>query len=199
MLADVSGSMAGEPIQALWKLFEDVICLLMHDPYALETGYVSLITYSFNVEMSPFCELASFELPQLPKIKSGPKNCGLALMKFLESYKEEFKIDSPTGRSDWPPLVFLGTCGAPSDIAIFNQAVKDIKSLNFQQIYIYHGNDKKKNYYLPLSNNIFSLYNYSDDLLFTTRHLWVGETIECPIQECSEELPPPPPGINIII
>ena len=83
--------MAGEPIKALWQLFEDVIAVLRKDPYALETAYVSLITYSSVVEMSPLCELPSFKLPNLPNITSGPKNCGLALKKVLDKL-DQFKF-----------------------------------------------------------------------------------------------------------
>ena len=46
LLLDVSGSMTGEPITAVQNGVQTMVSALMGDPQALESAYISVITFS---------------------------------------------------------------------------------------------------------------------------------------------------------
>ena len=211
LIADTSGSMRGEPIKEVWNLYGGIIDVLKHDPFALETVYVSIINYACDVEMTPFREISSFEMPELPHITSGPKNCGLALEKLLESYKNDYVEETPYQKGDWTPIVFLATYGIPSDIAVFNHAVQKIKKSGSKLIiYLLHGDEKKTEPYHSLTENIYSLKEF--DASFVKKILLWSLDIECEyihddsiefsperVNNDSTEIPPPPPEVNIVL
>ena len=211
LIADTSGSMRGEPIKEVWNLYGGIIDVLKHDPFALETAYVSIINYACDVEMTPFREISSFEMPELPHITSGPKNCGQALEKLLESYKNDYVEETPYQKGDWTPIVFLATYGTPSDIAVFNHAVQKIKKSGSKLIiYLLHGDEKKTEPYHSLTENIYSLKEF--DASFVKKILLWSLDIECEyihddsiefspegVNNDSTEIPPPPPEVNIVL
>ena len=45
LLLDTSGSMTGEPIEAVKNGVETLLSTLRQDPYTLETAFVSVITF----------------------------------------------------------------------------------------------------------------------------------------------------------
>ena len=215
LIADTSGSMRGEPIKEVWNLYGGIIDVLKHDPYALETAYVSIINYACDVEMTPFREISSFEMPELPHITSGPKNCGQALEKLLESYKNDYVEETPYQKGDWTPIVFLATYGTPSDIAVFNHAVQKIKEINKNgpklRIYLLHGDERKTEPYNFLTENIHLIKEF-DASIVKQIISFVGIEIECEyihddsiefsperVNNDSTEIPPPPPEVNIVL
>ena len=215
LIADTSGSMRGEPIKEVWNLYGGIIDVLKHDPFALETVYVSIINYACDVEMTPFREISSFEMPELPHITSGPKNCGQALEKLLESYKNDYVEETPYQKGDWTPIVFLATYGTPSDIAVFNHAVQKIKEINKNgpklRIYLLHGDERKTEPYNSLTENIHLIKEF-DASIVKQIISFVGIEIECEyihddsiefsperVNNDSTEIPPPPPEVNIVL
>ena len=215
LIADTSGSMRGEPIKEVWNLYGGIIDVLKHDPYALETAYVSIINYACDVEMTPFREISSFEMPELPHITSGPKNCGQALEKLLESYKNDYVEETPYQKGDWTPIVFLATYGTPSDIAVFNHAAQKIKEINKNgpklRIYLLHGDERKTEPYNSLTENIHLIKEF-DASIVKQIISFVGIEIECEyihddsiefsperVNNDSTEIPPPPPEVNIVL
>ncbi len=66
-LLDTSGSMYGEPIQALNNALSGMINTLRSDAQAiLETLWISIITFDREVkEIAPLTELLSFQLPEI--------------------------------------------------------------------------------------------------------------------------------------
>ena len=50
ILIDTSGSMRGEPIEAVKVGLADMISSLRLDPYALDTAHISIITYDRTVQ-----------------------------------------------------------------------------------------------------------------------------------------------------
>ena len=215
LIADTSGSMRGEPIKEVWNLYGGIIDVLKHDPFALETAYVSIINYACDVEITPFREISSFEMPELPHITSGPKNCGQALEKLLESYKNDYVEETPYQKGDWTPIVFLATYGTPSDIAVFNHAVQKIKEINKNgpklRIYLLHGDERKTEPYNSLTENIHLIKEF-DASIVKQIISFVGIEIECEyihddsiefsperVNNDSTEIPPPPPEVNIVL
>ena len=65
ILIDTSGSMHGEPIEAVRNGLQVLISSLRQDPYALETAYISVITFSSSAkQLIPLTELMSFQIPE---------------------------------------------------------------------------------------------------------------------------------------
>ncbi|HBX1529937.1 VWA domain-containing protein, partial [Klebsiella pneumoniae] len=64
LLLDTSGSMHGEPIEAVKNGVQTLLTTLKQDPYALETAYVSVITFDSTARQAvPLTDLLSFNLP----------------------------------------------------------------------------------------------------------------------------------------
>jgi uncharacterized protein YegL len=69
-LLDTSGSMFGEPIEALNNALSGMINTLRSDPQALDSLWISIITFDRNVqELVPLTELPSFQLPEIVSSK----------------------------------------------------------------------------------------------------------------------------------
>jgi uncharacterized protein YegL len=134
-LLDTSGSMNGEPIQALNNALSGMINSLRSDAQASETLWISIITFDRVVnEVSPLTELPLFQLPEITCPASGPTNTGKALELLFEKVKNEVKKGSPTQKGDWRPLLFVFTDGKPSDPQLYTEMIPRIKSLNFGSI-----------------------------------------------------------------
>ena len=66
LLLDTSGSMFGEPIEAVKNGVQMLLSTLRSDPYALETAYLSIITFDSKAEqIVPLTEISSFQLPRI--------------------------------------------------------------------------------------------------------------------------------------
>ena len=134
-LLDTSGSMNGEPIQALNNALSGMINSLRSDAQASETLWISIITFDRVVnEISPLTELPLFQLPEITCPQSGPTNTGKALELLFEKVTNEVKKGSPTQKGDWRPLLFVFTDGKPSDIQLYTEMIPKIKSLKFGSI-----------------------------------------------------------------
>ena len=61
LLLDCSGSMMGEPITAVQTGLQNLVATLRQDPYALETAYISVITFDSDARQTvPLTELSQF-------------------------------------------------------------------------------------------------------------------------------------------
>lgn len=66
LLLDTSGSMYGEPIEAVKNGVQTLISTLRSDPYALETAYLSIITFNSTAQqITPLTELAAIQQPNI--------------------------------------------------------------------------------------------------------------------------------------
>lgn len=78
LLLDTSGSMHGEPIEAVKNGVQTLLTTLKQDPYALETAYVSVITFDSTARQTvPLTDLLNFNLPSFSA--SGTTALGEAL------------------------------------------------------------------------------------------------------------------------
>ena len=112
LVLDTSGSMMGEPIEAVKNGVQVLVSTLRQDPYALETAHVSVITFNSDAQqVVPLNELTSF---QPPSITAQGQTClGKALALVAKKIDEEVQKTSADAKGDWKPLVFLMTDGAP--------------------------------------------------------------------------------------
>ncbi len=114
LLLDVSGSMQGDPIEAVRHGVRALISELRGDPQALETAYLSVITFNSSArQVTPLTELMLFKEPQLSA--GGATALGAALKLLADCIKSEVRKSTETQKGDWRPLVFILTDGAPTD------------------------------------------------------------------------------------
>lgn len=114
LVLDCSGSMSGEPIEAVKQGVKALISELKSDPQALETAYLSVITFDSTArQVSPLTELMLFKQPELNAV--GTTAMGAALKLLVSCIKSEVKKSTDSQKGDWKPLVFLLTDGAPTD------------------------------------------------------------------------------------
>lgn len=114
LLLDTSGSMFGEPIEAVRNGLQVLLSSLRSDPYALETVYLSVITFDSTArQVSPLTELMSFREPTLNA--NGCTALGGALQLLCDCIDKDLIKGTSETKGDWRPLVFLMTDGSPTD------------------------------------------------------------------------------------
>lgn len=114
LVLDTSGSMSGEPIEQVKNGVQMLVASLRQDPYALETAWLSVITFSSTADVAvPLTELTAFQPPAITA--SGATNLGDALIKVSECAQNDLVKTTATTKGDWRPMVFIMTDGAPTD------------------------------------------------------------------------------------
>lgn len=203
-LLDTSGSMYGEPIQALNNALNGMINTLRQDPQALDSLWISIITFDRDVsEICPLTELAMFQLPEITCPQSGPTHTGKALELLYNKVKTDIKKSTENEKGDWRPLLFLFTDGKPNDLMVYREAIPKIKTLNFGAIVCCAaGNLADDSLLKELTNDVVHLDN-ADSATLKQFFKWVSETIEQGNKSQgtgeSVTLPPPPAEITLII
>ena len=203
-LLDTSGSMRGEPIQALNNALSGMINTLRSDAQALDSLWISIVTYDREVkEIAPLTELVSFQLPEITCPQSGPTNTGAGLEYIIQQVKKDVIKGSSTQKGDWKPLLFVFTDGKPSDIQLYREKIVEIKNLNFGAVVGCAAGLKADDLILKeLTDNVVHL-DSADSSTLKQFFKWVSDTIEKgnKSQGTGEdlELPPPPDGIDPVI
>lgn len=204
ILIDTSGSMQGEPIESVKVGLSDMIASLRNDPYALETVWISLITYDSEVkQILQLTALEDLQIPEITTPESGPTHTGAALELLCNKYDSEVSMGSIEHKGDWMPLLFLLTDGKPSDIQLYNKMVLEVKKRMFTNIVACAAGPKAKTEPLKLlTENVYSLETM-DPATFGKFFSWVtiqvtggGKTIGV---TDSIELPQPPAEVNLVI
>jgi uncharacterized protein YegL len=114
LLLDVSGSMSGDPIEAVRQGMKTLLGELKSDPQALETVWISIITFGSQAQkVVPLTELILAKEPELHA--SGSTALGGALRMLKDSIETEVRKTTAEQKGDWKPMVFLMTDGAPTD------------------------------------------------------------------------------------
>ena len=92
ILLDTSGSMKGEPIHSVNVGLQSMLSALRQDPYALESVYISIIT--FDIEARVYLSLTPLEEIQIPEIEvpsSGATFMGAALELLAQEVETNVK------------------------------------------------------------------------------------------------------------
>lgn len=114
LVLDTSGSMVGEPIDALKAGVQILLDTLRQDPYALETAWISVITFSSEARLlAPLTELIHFRTPDLRA--GGYTSMGAALELLAQRISQDVVKASAGHKGDWKPMVFLLGDGVPTD------------------------------------------------------------------------------------
>ena len=203
-LLDTSGSMRGEPIQALNNALSGMVNTLRSDAQALDSLWISIITYDREIkEIAPLTELVSFQLPEITCPQSGPTNTGAGLEYVIQKVKNDVIKGSPTQKGDWKPLLFVFTDGKPSDMPLYREKINEIKNLNFGAVVGCAAGPKADDIILKeLTDNVVHL-DSADSSTLKQFFKWVSETIEQgnKSQGTGESItiPPPPSEITLVI
>jgi uncharacterized protein YegL len=113
-LLDISGSMMGQPIESVRQGVKAVINDLKTEPQAMETAYISIITFGSEArQIIPLTDILSFQEPNLDV--SGTTSLGAALSILDNCLENEVKKSTSTQKGDYKPLVILMTDGEPTD------------------------------------------------------------------------------------
>ena len=66
LLLDTSGSMMGEPIEAVKNGVQVMVSSLRQNPQAIETAFISIITFDSSArQVVPLTDLSSFQIPDI--------------------------------------------------------------------------------------------------------------------------------------
>lgn len=203
-LLDTSGSMNGEPIQALNNALSGMINSLRSDAQASETLWISVITFDRVVnEISPLTELPLFQLPEIICPPSGPTNTGKALELLFEKVTSEIKKGSPTQKGDWRPLLFIFTDGKPSDPQLYSEMIPKIKTLNFGTIVGCAAGSLADNSKLKELTETVVHLDTADSSTLKQFFKWVSDTIEHGNKSMGTidtvSLPTPPSEVHLVI
>ncbi|MCK5726889.1 MAG: VWA domain-containing protein [Thiotrichaceae bacterium] len=203
LLLDTSGSMYGEPIQALNNALAGMINELRSDAQASETLWISIITFDRDVnEIVPLIDLPTLQVPEIKCPESGPTYTGMALEVLYNKVKSEVRKTTNEQKGDWKPLLFLFTDGNPSDTGLYNRMIPKIKSLGFSTIIGCAAGLKANEERLKeLADTVVHLET-ADSSTLKQFFKWVSETIDrgnnsLGVNE-TMQLPPPPSEMNIV-
>jgi len=203
LLLDCSGSMKGEPIEAVRQGIKALLSELKSDPQALETAYISVITFDSSArQTSPLTELMLFKEPQLEA--GGATSLGGALNVLIDCINLEVRKSTETQKGDWRPLVFILTDGSPTDTEDFRLAVQKIKSAKTANIIACAAGAKAKTEYLKqITDNVLMMNTLSAGDL-AKFFAWVSSSVKISSQKLDQKpgedlmLPPPPQGFVIV-
>lgn len=114
LLLDTSGSMTGEPIEAVKNGVQMMVHSLRQNPQAIETAFVSIITFDSEAkQLIPLIDLASFQTVDLKA--AGTTALGAALSLLADKLENEVTKTTLEQKGDWKPIVFIMTDGVPTD------------------------------------------------------------------------------------
>ncbi len=204
LLLDTSGSMFGEPIAALNNGVSLLIHTLSNDPIALDSVWVSIITFNSKItQLQPLTALADIPLQNINCPRSGPTLTGKALEFLEKKVKVEVRKNSANQKGDWRPVLVIFTDGKASDSSLFNKMIQPIKDLNFATILACGAGEKVDFSELEkLTTNIMRLdtLNGEDFMKFFK---WVSTSIEASSKtigiKSNVTLPLPPLDIDQVM
>ena len=195
LLLDCSGSMSGEPIEAVRQGIKALLTELKGDPQALETACLSVITFNSTArQISPLTELMLFKEPELTA--GGATALGGALCVLADCIKNEVRTSTATQK------VFLLTDGAPTDN--LDDGIDALKQVSYGNIIACAaGANANTNTLRKITNNVLMMNNLTAGDL-AAFFAWVSSSVKASSKSIDAkpgeavQLPPPPQGFVIV-
>ncbi|SUO91616.1 vWA domain-containing protein [Suttonella indologenes] len=204
LLVDTSGSMHGEAIEAVRNGLQVLVSALRQDPYALETAYLSVIAFNSEArQLTPLTELMSFQVPDIQA--GGTTALGGALSLLADCIEREVVKGNAETKGDWKPVIFLLSDGSPTDnLQSGIEALKRIKTGTF--VACAAGSAADSNTLKQITETVVSL-DTADATSIKSFFKWVSSSISVSSQKIElgkepnglDELPPPPPELNVVL
>jgi uncharacterized protein YegL len=206
LLLDTSGSMAGEPVEQVKNGVQMLVSGLRQDPYALETAWLSVITFDAAAkEATRLTELTAFQPPNLQA--SGGTALGQGLSLLADCAKRDVVKTTAARKGDWRPMVFIMTDGHPTDD--WQKGLARFKQEKWGVVVgcAVGGADTGVLKQIAGEESVVKL-DTSDSASIRAFFKWVtasvsasSKSVEGAGKEVSGlgELPPPPPEINVVV
>ena len=204
LLLDTSGSMNGEPIEAVKNGIQVMLGSLRQNPQAIETACLSIITFDSSAkQIIPLTDLASFQMVDIKA--SGTTALGEALQLVSTCIDREVTKTTPEQKGDWKPLVFIMTDGIPTDN--WQAGLSEFKKRKTAfTVACAAGGSADTSILKQISENVVSLdtdtQSISKFFLWVTASIGTSSTkVETSGKEVTglNELPPPPKELNIVV
>lgn len=205
LLLDTSGSMAGAPIVAVNNGVGLLYRELMNNPNALETVWISVITFAQEAKRYPLSELTKFTPPTLSA--GGPTALGAALRELGRGLDGDLIPNSPDRKGDYKPLAFLLTDGAPTDewksaaLALKNRPTTRLSTF----IALGCGDEVKVDVLKEVADTVMLMRDVQAESL-QEFFRWVSASVKqasiaaprIGTGESLTQMPPPPPSIEVL-
>ncbi len=197
--------MFGEPIEAVKNGVQVLVSTLRQDPYALETAYLSIITFDSTAQqVIPLTELSAFQQPNIQA--SGCTALGEALSLLAQKADQEVTKTTMEKKGDWKPLVFIMTDGEPTDD--LNKGLAEFKKRKWGMVVACAaGAGANTDTLKKITECVVSL-DTADSATIKAFFKWVSASVSSGSMKVEEtgaeattlsELPPPPPEVNIVV
>jgi len=203
ILIQTSGAMRGEPIEAIKVGLETLVASLRQDPFALESVYLSVITFNRSPEqILPLTELESLQIPTIPQPQAAGTHLGEALEFICKKMDSEVILSTPERKGDWMPLLFVMCDGRASDAQLFQQTVTVIKQKHFGSIVACLVGTPRTENVKQFTDNIINM-DTADSSTIKQFFKWVSASVSVGNRSvgATDEiiLPPPPPEVHTVI
>jgi len=205
LLLDCSGSMMGEPIEAVKNGVQVMLGTLKSNPQALETACLSVITFDSSArQIIPLTDLGSFQMKDIQA--TGTTALGDALKVLANAIDTEVTKTSAETKGDWKPLVFIMTDGMPTDD--WQSGLAELQKRKTGVIVACAaGNGADTESLKKITENVVRL-DVADSQSIGKFFQWVTDSIEVSSTKVEDsnkevtglnELPPPPSELNIVV
>ncbi len=205
LLLDTSGSMSGEPIEAVKNGVQVMISSLRQNPQAIETAYLSVITFdTIAQQVVPLTDVASFQMVDLKA--TGVTALGDALKLVANKIDSEVARTTSEQKGDWKPLVFIMTDGIPTDDWQSGLIEFKKRKIGFT-VACAAGTGADTKVLQQITENVVSL-DTADSQSIGKFFQWVTASISVSSTKVEDsgsdvsgikDLPPPPPELNLVI
>lgn len=205
LLLDTSGSMTGDPIEAVKSGLHMLIASLRQDPYALETAYISVITFSSDAkQIVPLTELSQFQAPNIEA--TGTTAMGESLALLADCVQREVKKGTADQKGDWKPVVFMLSDGSPTDD--LEKGIAALRTIRTGAFVCCAAGQSADTTALKKISEIVVNLDTADSSSIKSFFKWVSSSISVSSQKVEqgkkevaglEDLPPPPPEVNVVM
>ena len=196
--------MAGEPIEAVKNGLQVMIGSLRNDPWAVETIYLSIITFDSDArQIVPLTDLTSFKMPALKT--NGTRSLGESLRVLSKCINSEVTKPTFEVKGDWKPLVFIMTDGQPTDD--WQSGLNEFKNVRVGTVVACAaGSGADTSVLKQITDSVVSLE--TDQESIKSFFKWVSASIGVSSTKVGEggtevtglnQMPPPPAELNIVV